>query len=188
MINKIKNLKESDKHYFIFFGVAIFIIYVIFFQDTTNTTHIEKSTKKVNNTFNNLPILNLPESSTFWKSYYAEVLAPFTIKTSGDSNYLIKMTEHYTGKEYIKIFVRGGESVKIKVPLGDYDIKYLSGNNWYGIDSKNNYVFGEDTSFNKADEVFSFYETDEGYSGNIVELYKSAGGNLHTSKLNPEDF
>lgn len=82
------------------------------------------------------------------------------------------------------VFVRGGATVEVEVPLGQFEIRYASGENWYGPQ----YLFGPDTGYSKAEEVFQF--TNDGYqiSGYTITLYSVAGGNLRTSRISGNSF
>jgi len=93
--------------------------------------------------------------------------APFTIKSSEGSHYLVKLCEASTGKSVLTVFVHGGEPVKISVPFGDYIIKYASGINWYGY----THYFGPETSYAQADDKFSFKrEINADAAERLVEL------------------
>jgi hypothetical protein len=84
----------------------------------------------------------------------------------------------------MEVFVRGGTTVEIEVPLGTYQLKYASGKNWYGT----THLFGPETAYNKADTPFRFYIEGQRISGYTVTLYRVQDGNLRTSQLNPKDF
>ena len=82
------------------------------------------------------------------------------------------------------VFVRGGSTVEVEVPLGTYRLKYAAGQNWYGLP----HLFGPETSYSKADTPFRFYIEGQRISGYTVTLYSVRDGNLRTSPLNPGDF
>jgi len=82
------------------------------------------------------------------------------------------------------IFVRGGESIKTKVPLGEYEITYASGKIWYGYEN----LFGSETHYSKADEKFSFEKIDNKISGYTITLYPVIGGTLATEDINKSQF
>ncbi len=111
-------------------------------------------------------------------------VAPLRIETSGDSYYLVKLVQAYTNNAVMTVFVHGGQSVELQVPLGDYEVKYASGQNWYGYE----HLFGEKTSYNKADTTFNFQNNGYQISGYTIVLYQVANGNLHTSKISPSEF
>ncbi len=74
--------------------------------------------------------------------------------------------------------------MEFDVPLGSYELKYATGKTWYGLD----YLFGPNTSYYKADDVFRFSKTGDGVSGWTVELFQQVGGNLETKKISEDDF
>ena len=69
---------------------------------------------------------------------------PLNIKTSSDGyHYYVKVVDKVTNNELSSYFIRGGESLNIKVPLGTYEIRYATGKQWYGVSA----LFGPETSF-----------------------------------------
>jgi hypothetical protein len=113
-----------------------------------------------------------------------ERIAPFEIKSSYDSNHLVKLVDAVSGKSVMTIFVRGGSTVKVDVPLGNYRVKYASGDKWYG----DVFLFGPDTRYSKADDAFLFHRQGNDVSGYTITLYQVAYGNLHTEEIGAEEF
>lgn len=111
-------------------------------------------------------------------------IAPLTIKTSGSDSYLVKLKKSGSGEDVLSVYVCGGESIDIDVPLGTFQLVYASGSVWYGP----THLFGEDTSYAKADELFEFYEEDGYVNGWTVSLYPVSNGNLDTTPIDPEEF
>ena len=129
----------------------------------------------------------LPSSgalNSYLPGLHANMDAPFEIRTSAGANYLLKMEHWESGRAILDVFVRGGDRVEIKVPVGTYRVKYASGKTWYGYED----LFGPRTSFSKADTSFQFKRTFDGYSGYTITLYKVQNGNLSTSKIGASDF
>lgn len=125
-----------------------------------------------------LPLPNTGDNIT----RYSDGVAPLTIKTaSGGNHFFIKIISTQTNQEIGVYFIRSGETLEILVPLGSYEIKYASGQQWYGPTS----LFGPDTIYNKADSIFNFYFDGNQYSGYTVELITQRNGNLRTSRLQP---
>jgi hypothetical protein len=113
-----------------------------------------------------------------------ERVAPFEIKAAQGSHYLLKLVDAYTFAPVLTVFVRSGTTVQVEVPLGTYEVRYASGETWYGYD----YLFGPETSYSKADKTFTFEVAGNRISGFTITLYKVAHGNLHTSAIRPTDF
>ena len=132
----------------------------------------------------NQPIQPIPPNGEVVKYTRAPSLAPFQIKSSPGSNYLIKISDFDTTQPVMTIFVRGGEHFTVKVPLGQFTIKYASGDTWYGY----NYFFGPETVYNKANSSFTFTRESDGYSGYTITLYKVRNGNLKTQAISAHDF
>lgn len=194
---KVKN--DRIKHYVLFFVFLIVIIF-IFSSDTDNTNSYSSSKTLTNNkTISYDPdytywqsqiVLENPYSGKTWSTLSGESIAPFSIKTSGDTNYLVKLEDYYNSNNYILIFIKGGDNEKIDVPLGKYYLKYASGKNWYGIYAKDHRYFGQYTSFTKSDSILNFsidYEN-ENYIGQQITLYPVVGGNMSTQDIDSKDF
>jgi len=111
-------------------------------------------------------------------------VAPFQIKAAYGSHYLLKLVRIDTDEDVLDVFVRGGTTVEIKVPMGEYEVRWASGETWYGYDR----LFGPETSYSKADTTFSFQFNGDQISGYTITLYKVANGNLRTSEISPKAF
>jgi hypothetical protein len=99
----------------------------------------------------------------------------------GSNHYLVKLERR--GSTSALVFVRAGSVAEVLVPLGDYALKYATGNGelWCGPDAQ--YPFGAQTTFHRAEDIFTFSEDGNQYTGYTVELYLQANGNLPTSRL-----
>jgi len=126
----------------------------------------------------------LPYSGSVRRFNSAEAVAPFEIKAPTGSHYLLKLVNAYNDLPVLTVFVRSGTTVEVDVPLGKYEVRYASGKIWYG----ENYLFGPDTSYSKADKELDF--RDDGYrvSGFTITLYNVAHGNLRTSSIKASEF
>lgn len=133
-----------------------------------------------------IPSIPLPESGETRRFTQQEAVAPFEIKSSIGSYYLVKLVDAYSGAEVLTVFLHGGETVQIKVPLGTYIVKYGAGTRWYGYGHKE--VFGQQGAYTKADKLFIFERNDYQVTGYTITLYAAVGGNLHTYAIRPEDF
>jgi len=113
-----------------------------------------------------------------------EQVAPFEIQSPWGTNFLLKLADAASGEPVLTIFVRGGETVKVKVPLGTYVVKYASGDMWYGYEQ----LFGEKTSYSKASQRFTFDRFGNQTTGYTLTLYQVLNGNLHTENIQPQEF
>jgi hypothetical protein len=113
-----------------------------------------------------------------------EPVAPLEIRSSMGSHYVVKLSDYYSGRAVLSVFVHGGSTVHLDVPLGTYRIKYASGEHWYGP----THLFGPETAYSKADSSFDFRVTGNQVSGYTLTLYKVVDGNLQTTTISPNEF
>ncbi|MEK6200792.1 hypothetical protein [Psychrobacter sp. P11G5] len=111
-------------------------------------------------------------------------VAPLEIETSGSGYYLVKLVTTGTDDIVMTIFIHAGQSLTTEVPLGSYDIKYASGEKWYGYED----LFGAETEYSKANSVFYFQDTGYQISGYNITLYQVTNGNLSTSEISASEF
>jgi hypothetical protein len=97
---------------------------------------------------------------------------------------IVKLSDYYTGRAVLSVFVHGGSTVNLDVPIGTYKIKYASGEHWYGA----THLFGPDTAYSKADSSFDFRVIGNQVSGYTLTLYKVVDGNLQTTPISPNEF
>jgi hypothetical protein len=114
----------------------------------------------------------------------ADSVAPFQIKTSPGANYVVKLVDAMTGASVVGIYVVGGHTLEVNVPLGRYKMRYASGQIWYGFKHR----FGPKTEYAKADDIFDFAIQGNQISGYTVELIRQMDGNLATRQIDAKDF
>ena len=138
------------------------------------------------------PEVTMPPNGAIKTYTNSEQVAPLKIQTSHESNYFVKIVSVYSQQPVMTIFIRGGNTISTKVPLGTYEIRYASGKKWYGYE----HFFGPGTNYSKADEIFTFEtkktSTWEGTTyqttGYAITLYQVPHGNLKTIKIDPSRF
>lgn len=130
------------------------------------------------------PEIARPKSGQVQNFSSASPIAPFEIKTSQLGNYLVKLVDTRTRNDIMTVFVRGGTTVEVEVPLGVFEVRYAHGEKWYGY----KHLFGPDTVYSKADTTFDFNSDGNRVSGYTITLYSVRNGNLQTSKISAEDF
>ena len=130
------------------------------------------------------PEVALPYNGSTQMYSNGERVAPLKIQTAQGANYLVKLVSSNSQKQVMTVFVRGGNTVSTEVPLGTYEVKYASGEKWYGYE----HLFGADTGYSKAESLFTFKNTGNQISGYTISLYRVTNGNLRTSSINPEQF
>ena len=144
----------------------------------------DSSSNKPNKVAPSYPEVTMPYNG-FTQIYTDnERVAPLTIKTSLGSNYLVKLVSKYSKETVMTIFVVGGNTVSTDVPLGSYEIKYATGDKWFGY----KYLFGAETGYSKASKSFVFENTGYQVTGYTISLYRVANGNLRTSKISSSQF
>jgi hypothetical protein len=126
----------------------------------------------------------LPPHGKITRYSNGEPVAPLEIRSSRGSNYVVKLSDYYSGRAVLSVFVHGGSTANLDVPLGTYSIKYASGEHWYGP----THLFGPDTAYSKADSSFDFRVTGNQVSGYTLTLYKVVDGNLQTTAISPNEF
>lgn len=131
------------------------------------------------------PIQPLPQTGYSTSSFYDGV-APLAIKTSsnGGYHYFVKIVNVDSHQEMGSYFIRSGEVLEMKIPLGTYEVKYASGKQWYGT----GFLFGPETRYSKADSLFTFSFDGYEYSGYTIELIMQRNGNLRTSGIQPNQW
>ena len=130
------------------------------------------------------PQLPLPLNGEIQAFTTRQGVAPFEIKSSYGGHYLVKLVDSYTQNPIMTVFVHGGMTVDVEVPLGTYEVRYASGELWYGYE----HLFGAKTAYRKADQSFYFRNDGAQVSGYTISLYKVRNGNLRTSKIGKEQF
>ena len=154
--------------------------------DTENSDDIslEAPTREVE-AIKPMPTVAKPSSGLYTQNFNGQqAIAPLEIRTESGSDYYVKVVNAANDNDTLAIYIHGGETVEVEVPLGNYEIRYASGNNWYGDQE----LFGSDTAFNKADELFNFVDTGYQVSGYTITLYQVIDGNLQTKTIDKNQF
>ncbi len=193
LVARIHQANKKAKYRYRFkFGavVASFVVFiwlvVVFSEqsDSPSTTSMGSGyTRTAQPTFTE-PEQMPPTSGTTYRYTQAAGVAPLEIRTNAGSNYFVKLENIATGQKILDVFIRGGSTANIKVPLGQYRLKYATGTTWYGYE----HYFGPSTIYSRANTILHFYRDGYRVSGYTVTLYHVAGGNLSTSRIAPEQF
>jgi hypothetical protein len=115
---------------------------------------------------------------------HKKLKAPLDIVAEPGANYFVKLVAPGSRTPVLTAFIRDGEKLSIKVPLGTYDLHIASGKEWYGI----KYLFGPETSLSEAEQDFSFEDTGSSYAGYTVELTPQLNGNLRVQNVDAADW
>ena len=108
------------------------------------------------------------------------------IKTAPNKNYLVRVYEVAPPNDrlILRVFIRGGHTEMVKVPLGSFVVKFASGTDWISEWE----LFGPETQYAKADGVFTFGETDEWITTYSLTLYKVPDGNIRLATIPANEF
>ncbi len=110
---------------------------------------------------------------------------PLKITTrTGGPHCLLKLYEVGTGTPTVAVFIRSGETVEVKVPVGTYRAKLASGERWYGEER----LFGHDTDYAQFDSLMEFEVRGNQLVGKSIELTPVLHGNLRRTKISAANF
>ena len=151
---------------------------------STFPTSPPASTSPTNPTAPPLIQYDRPKNGYIIEHPAGDMVAPLTVKTSGTNDYYIALKHISTSSQNMSFYVRGGSTVDLDVPLGEYDIYYASGSAWYGKDD----LFGPTGSYHKCEDTFAFTLSGDTYDGWTLTLYPVANGNLDTEEINIDEF
>jgi hypothetical protein len=130
-----------------------------------------------------VPALIMPQTGPLVSR--ASSLAPLEIRTRDSTHaYYVKLVPAAGGDAVAEYFIKPGERLDALAPLGSYELRYAAGQTWYG----STHLFGPSTVCSRAESIFDFRQTSDGYTGYTVELFLQVNGNLRTSRLAIEDF
>ncbi len=126
----------------------------------------------------------IPKNGAILRIPMESRVAPLSITTEGTGYYYFVLEIPETEKVYMSFFGHAGETINLKVPLGAYKLYYASGTTWYG----KNDMFGENSVLIRCDDILTFSEDQNGYSGWDITLYPVAGGNMDSSYVSEDEF
>lgn len=113
------------------------------------------------------------------------VMASLRVVTAnGSPTYYLKLVDWATHAPVLFFFIRSGEVLSAEVPLGEYELRYASGETWYGEE----YLFGPETTYRKADAQLDFERKGNRVTEYTVELIKQLTGNLKEIDIAPSEF
>lgn len=193
---RIEQLKTTIKRQkFILVGLVIFGLFTgtVLFSSSLSSSSvsppISNSTSYADDAADkdaHLTLLPYPESGEPLYNYCdpSERVAPLTIETSGYDAYCVKLVSRHNPNYYVSFFIRPGETAEYLMPLGDFELRYASGDEWYGL----HYLFGSDTVYSKASDILSFTFDGEYYTGHTITLYPVSNGNMSTEIISEDDF
>jgi len=161
--------------------VVIFIIAKVMHKNSIN----DKSSPNTEQSSNIIApasaseILPIPSTSVLATGYNPDSsTCPLTL-IADNQNYYVKLCDaHSNNATVAKFFIRAGETLKTKVPFGQYTIKYGGGSDWYG----ENELFGAFNEY-KQSEILNFSFDGITSSGHTVYFEKAVDGNFHADEV-----
>lgn len=91
---------------------------------------------------------------------YYFVIDPVEFPAAGDGEFYKTRALLQANNFYIRLYVRGGSTAEINLPLGEYAIYYAHGSDWYGEEA----LFGPETAYYEFDDTFLFRKNTKGYT------------------------
>lgn len=111
--------------------------------------------------------------------------SPLVIETPEDgSNYYIKLVDPQSGYLWAGFFVRGGEPVRVPIYLGDHELRYATGDTFFGP----NCLFGSSTRYARLDTLLHFSIENGEAIGNRITLIPQIGGNLSETQMSEDGW
>ena len=180
--------RKTNSSLKVFIGIVIiFIIFAVAYNVGKKKSIPQNNTSlKYNNEISQPYLIPIspPLHGYIKTNIHTECIAPLEIKTDSRDYYLVKLVSIYSKSKYFMIFIYGGRTVNIDVPLGSYTMKYSSGNEWYGFEE----YFGPNGGYNKSDDLLNFEIIGNQITGYTVTLYKVPHGNFQTYSIDRNDF
>ena len=105
---------------------------------------------------------------------------PLTVNTDGSASFLIRFFDINRRQIAMDYFIPIGQSAHFQVPIGNYEVRYVSGDTWYGDE----FLFGPGSRYSKADRILTF---EHGHSYTLT-LYRVRNGNLQTRTISAGSF
>lgn len=115
-----------------------------------------------------LPVFDEPLNGAYLSNISLPKVVPLTIETVKEYNYVFVLEPLYYGNSetsatkaekeclasgtMIRFFVWGGRELTIDIPVGQYNIYYAYGTDWYG----RNDLFGDNTRYYKCNSTYTF--------------------------------
>lgn len=113
-----------------------------------------------------------------------DLLAPFKVSGAPGVNYYIKLVDNDTNQTAVTLFLRTGETLQTKVPLGTYRMRTAEGQIWYDQET----LFGPNTRFTVTTEPMEFYRSGFQVMGHVLSLQSHQDGNLQIEEISSEEF
>jgi hypothetical protein len=190
-VDAIKFLRQVYRFRIALVGVPLLAIISGYFWSSAPTGTAKQSAQSKQAALLCSP-RTLPPTGLYEDYSLSEPIAQLTIRTTAGSNYFVNLEDAATEIPAMLFFIYGGNTLEARVPLGSFKLKYATGKLWCGDFD----IFGPETVFSKAHDVFAFTRSVEDTSDGcatttshwVVELIPQRGGNLRTEGINRAEF
>jgi hypothetical protein len=123
---------------------------------------------------------SLPKNGTIHSFAQGQRPALLKVNTSGGDHHLIKLTKPGSTEAVMYLFIRAGQSAQMRVLLGNFEIKWAAGTEWYGYEKE----FGESTHYQKDPDLYRFEKNDKW----TLTLYPVSSGNMSSKTISADEF
>jgi len=132
------------------------------------------------------PVVAAPKTGVYQLFVTKDLISQLEVRTDKSLGYhFVKLVDAANGAPVMTIFINKGETAKVKVPLGNYEMLFATGDTWYG----DQYLFGPSTQYSKADKVYPFAINASGEIGGwTVDLTPQVNGNLHMKNISDSEW
>lgn len=88
------------------------------------------------------------------------VIDPVDFPAEGEGEFYTLRAQLHANSFFLRVYVRGGSTAELKVPLGEYDVYFARGDTWQGEEA----LFGEETVYYRFDDTIRLKQTTSGYT------------------------
>lgn len=124
-------------------------------------------------------IPSVPDEVEFVIKPKAERIIPFTVVNELGKNCYFYLDSDNDEKD-TGFLVNSGETVEVKVPIGEYDLYYASGDKWKNLSEK----FGPETNYFKSNDI---YVVDNEHVWTVT-VFTTSNSDSNISLIGADDF
>lgn len=134
-------------------------------------------------TYKPLPRL-LPETGIF-RSAAPRAAVSLRIRIApGKGHYLVKLVNLDERQEAAFAFIRSGSVLALRLPFGIYELKYASGETWFGPEC----LFGSSAQYGRLQRFILLTEKENAAATSTIELPSGASGMQAAERISEFDF
>jgi hypothetical protein len=111
-------------------------------------------------------------------------VVPLQVRAGTGGNYFVRLVNVADEGDVINVFIRGGTTLKVEMPLGTYRLRFASGSTGYG----EKLLFGQQTSYWIVEQTVTFRNDRNAPKLVAIDLAAQKGGPMKTAPLVPNRF